>query len=90
MERESKPARRRKFAVGDKVRVIGTRPVIYPPGTKDELGTEKLFKSMLGRICTIRGFDEYGHVEFHPTRLDHVWIEPEFLKLHARKKRKKL
>jgi hypothetical protein len=64
------------------------RPVNYPPGMKDELGTEKLFKSMLGRIYTVRGFDEYGYVELHPNLRNWVWIEPEFLKLRARKKKR--
>jgi hypothetical protein len=65
-------------------------PVNFPPGVKDELGTEKLFKSMIGRIYTVRGFDEYGHVELRPDRENWVWIEPEFLNLRARKKKKTL
>jgi len=32
------------------VKVIGMSPVRFPPGVKDELGTEKLFKSMLGKV----------------------------------------
>jgi hypothetical protein len=40
---------------------------------------------MLGKIYTVRGFNKRGNVELHPTRLDWVWIEPEFLKLRARK-----
>jgi hypothetical protein len=39
-----------KFQIGDKVRVIGVSPVTFPPGVKDELGTEKLFKNMLGKV----------------------------------------
>jgi len=31
-------------------------PVTYPPGVKDELGTEKLFKGMIGKVYTVRGF----------------------------------
>jgi len=38
-------------------------PVTFAPGVKDELGTEKLFKSMLGKVYTGRGFDRYGNVE---------------------------
>jgi len=41
---------RRKFHVGDKVKVIGMSPVTFPPGVKDEMGTEKLFKSMLTHV----------------------------------------
>jgi len=74
-----------KFSIGDKVKVIGMSPVKYPPGMKDELGTEKLFKSMLGKVYTVRGFDKYGNVELEPKRLNTVWVEPEFLKLRARK-----
>jgi hypothetical protein len=75
----------RKFRVGDKVLVVGMSPVKFAPGIKDEMGTEKLFKSMLGRVYTVRGFDQYGYVELHPTRRDHVWVEPEFLKLRSRR-----
>ena len=78
-----------KFRVGDKVRVTGMSPVTYAPGVKDELGTEKLFKSMLGKVYTVRGFDKYGNVELVPKRLDTVWVEPEFLKPVASKPRKR-
>jgi hypothetical protein len=76
-----------KFRVGDKVKVVGMSKVTYPPGVKDELGTEKLFKSMIGRVYTVRGFDTYGNVELEPKRLNTVWVEPEFLKLRARTSR---
>jgi len=74
-----------KFRVGDKVKVVGMSKVTFPPGVKDELRNEKLFKSMLGRVYTVRGFDKYGNVELEPQRLNTVWVEPEFLKLRARK-----
>ena len=74
-----------KFRIGDKVKVVGMSPVTFPPGVKDELGTEKLFKKMLGKVYTVRGFDKYGNVELEPKRLNTVWVEPEFLKLRARK-----
>jgi hypothetical protein len=76
---------KKTFQVGDKVKVIGMSKVTFPRGVKDELGTEKLFKSMLGKVYTVRGFDEYGNVELQPKRSDVVWVEPEFLKLRARK-----
>jgi hypothetical protein len=79
----------RKFRIGDKVRVIGMSPVTFAPGIKDELGTEKLFKSMLGKVYTVQGFDRYGYVELRPKRFDTVWVEPEFLKLRARKRKGK-
>jgi len=75
----------RKFHLGDKVRVVGIPKTAFAPGVKDELGTEKLFKGMLGRVYTVRGFDKYGNIELEPKRLNKVWIEPEFLKLRARK-----
>jgi hypothetical protein len=80
---------RRKFQVGDKVKVVGMSPVTLPPGMKDEPGTEKLFKSMLGKVYTVQGFDRYGYVELHPKQLNSVWVEPEFLKLRARKRKPK-
>ncbi len=52
------------------------------------MGTRKLFKSMVGKVYSVRGFDEYGQVELRPSRLNYVWIEQEFLKLRARKRKK--
>jgi hypothetical protein len=80
---------RRKFAVGEKVKVIGLPRITFAPGIKDELGTEKLFRSMLGKVYAIRGFGKYRLVELQPNRSDTIWIEPEFLKLRAKKKTKK-
>lgn len=70
-----------KFKVGDKIRVIGYRPGAYPPGIRDEMGTEKLFQSLVGRCYTIKGFDDYGNIELEPKRLHTVWIEPELVEL---------
>jgi hypothetical protein len=76
---------KRKFKIGDKIRVIAYRPGKYAPGVKDTLGTEGLFKSMVGRRYTIRGFDEYGHIELRPKPMDTVWIEQDLVKLVSRK-----
>ena len=78
---------RKKLRVGDKVKVVRMSPVTFPPGVKDDLGTEKLFKSMLGKVYTVRGFDKYGNVELQPKPLNTVWVEPEFLKLRAKKRK---
>lgn len=43
-----------RFRVGDKVKLIGMPPLRFAPGVKDELGTKKLFKSMLGKVYTVR------------------------------------
>jgi hypothetical protein len=77
--------RKRQFRVGDKVRVIGMPKISISEELEAELGTKKLFKRMVGKVYTVQGFDEYGHVELHPKRLNHGWIEPEFLKLRKRK-----
>jgi hypothetical protein len=79
---------KRKFRVGDKVKVIRYSPCTYAPGVEDTMGTEKLFRSIVGSIYTIRGFDEHGYVELQPTRKDTIWIGPEILKLRARKAKK--
>ena len=76
---------RRKLRVGDKVKVAGLPRIEFASGVKDELGTKRLFKSMLGKVYTVRGFDKIGNVELEPKRLNTVWIEPEFLRLQARK-----
>jgi hypothetical protein len=75
--------KREKFRIGDRVKVVGISPVTFASGAKDELGAEKLFKSMLGKVYTVRGVDKYGNVELEPKRLNTVWVEPEFLKLRA-------
>jgi hypothetical protein len=64
----------------------GIPKITFAPGVKDEMGTKKLFKSMLGKVYTVRGFDKYGLIELEPKRLSTVWIE-EFLKLRARKRK---
>ena len=76
----------KKLRVGDKVKVVGMSPVTFAPGVKDELGTEKLFKGMLGKVYTVRGFDKHGNVQLQPKQLNTVWVEPEFVKLRARKR----
>jgi hypothetical protein len=78
---------KRKFQIGDKVRVVGIPKMTFPPGVKDDLGTEKLFKSMLGKVHTVRGFDKIGNIELEPKRMNTVWIEPEFLTLRSRKRK---
>ena len=65
--------------VGDMVKVTRYRPGRYPPGVKDDLRTEALFKRMVGKSYRIRGFDEYGHIELRPKRLSFVWIEPDLV-----------
>jgi hypothetical protein len=79
---------KRKFKVGDKVTIVGLPSIKFPPGAKDDLGTNKLFRYMLTKVYTVRGFDKYGHVELRPNRNNAVWVEPEFLRLRARKRRK--
>jgi len=79
--------RKRPFKIGDKVRVIGIPVAKLAPGVRDELGTNKLLKYMLGRVYTVKGYDKYGFVELEPRPLkDTVWIEPELLTLRARKR----
>ena len=76
---------KRKLKVGDKIRVTGYRPAKYPPGVVDDMGTEDLFKSMVGRRYTLRGFDHYGNVELQPKRLHAGWIEPDLVELVRRR-----
>lgn len=75
---------KRKLKVGDKIRVVGYRPGKYAPGVVDEGGTEDLFKSMVGRRYTVRGFDDYGNIELRPKPLHTVWIEPDLVELVRR------
>ena len=72
---------KQKLKVGDKIRVTGYRSGKYAPGGPDEMGTEALFKSLVGRRYTIRGFDQYGHVELRPKPMHTVWIEPDLIQL---------
>jgi hypothetical protein len=75
---------KRKLKVGDKIRVTGYRPGKYPPGVVDDMGTEELFRSLVGRRYTVRGFDDYGHIELQPKRLHTVWIEPDLVEVVGR------
>jgi len=68
-----------RLKAGDVVKVIGCRPGKNPPGFKDELGTEALFKRLVGRRYRIEAIDEYGFIELRPRRLDFVWIEPDLV-----------
>jgi hypothetical protein len=76
---------KRKLKVGDIVKVIHYTPTTYAPGVKDELGTEDLFRRIVGKRYRIMGFDQYGYIELHPTRKDHIWIGQEDVELQPRK-----
>jgi hypothetical protein len=79
---------KRKFRIGDKVLVVQSPPIRFAKGVRDEIGTKKLFKYMVGKVYTVRGFEKDGCVELHPRLMDWVWIEPKFLKLRARRRDK--
>jgi hypothetical protein len=72
---------KRKLKIGDKIKVTGYRSPKYAPGFVDEMGTEELFKSLVGRRYNVRGFDRYGNIELQPKRLHFVWIEPDLVEL---------
>lgn len=72
---------RRTIKVGDKIRVKGYRPGKYPRGFVDDMGTEDLFKSLVGHRYTVRGFDDYGNIELQTKRLHTIWIEPDLVEL---------
>jgi hypothetical protein len=42
---------------------------------------------MVGKVYTVRGFNELGYIELWPRRLSSVWIEPHLLKLSARRRK---
>ena len=79
----------KKFEVGDIVQVIHYTPVQHPPGVKDELGTEALFQSIVGKRYRIMGFDDYGHLELHPKRWHSIWINSEDVQLAPRRREKR-
>jgi len=70
-----------KFEIGDIVKVVSYTPARYPPDTKDELGTERLFQSMVGNRYRVFGVDQYGNLELRPTRRDTIWISPKDVQL---------
>lgn len=82
--------RARRFKIGDLVEVTHYTPGTYAPGVADELGTEALFRSIVGTRFGVRGFDEHGHIELRPTRLDTIWIKPEDVKLVPKKQQVRL
>jgi hypothetical protein len=60
-----------------------------PTGLTDAAGidTPGVFKRSLGKTFRVEGFDEYGHLELRVTKLDTIWIEPEFVVRAKRKKK---
>jgi hypothetical protein len=75
--------RKRELKVGDFVKVIKYRPGKYAPGVTDELGTEDLFRSMVGKRYRVGGFDQYGHIELRPKPMDTIWIEADLVEFAA-------
>ena len=74
-----------QLKVGDIVKVVKYRAFTYAPGVKDDIGTEDLFKSMVGKRYRICGFDQYGHIELRPKPLNTVWIERDLVELTIQK-----
>ncbi len=72
---------RRSFKVGDLVTVMKYVPGKYLPGVKDEMGTEALFQSLVGKTYRIADFDRYGNLELWPKRLECIWIAPDLVEL---------
>ena len=68
-----------KLKVGDKIRVTGYRPGKDALGVVDDMGTEELLKSMVGRRYVVRGFDDHDNIELRPKPLHTVWIEPDLV-----------
>jgi hypothetical protein len=79
----------RQLKVGDIVEVTHYTLGHHAPDVKDELGTEVLFRRIVGRHYRIMGFDEHGHIELHPTRRDWIWITTNDIKLVVRKRKKR-
>ena len=84
MEGDITRVAKRKLKVGDKIRVTGYRPGKYAPGVVDDMGTEELFKYLVGRRYTVRGIDDYGNIELRPKPRHTVWIEPDLVELDRR------
>ena len=79
---------KQSFKVGDIIEVMHYTEGLYAPGVQDELGTEALFRRIVGRRYRIMGFDEYGHIELHPTRRNSIWIKAEDVRLAPRRGKK--
>jgi len=77
----------RQFKVGDIVEVVHYTPRRYAPGVKDELGTERLFRRIVGKKFRIMGFDEYGYVELRPTKRDTIWMGRDDVRLASPKRK---
>jgi hypothetical protein len=75
---------KQRFKFGDIVEVTHYTAGRYASGVKDELGTEALFRRIVGRRYRIMGFDKHGHIELHPTGRDGIWIRTDDVKLAPR------
>jgi hypothetical protein len=72
--------------IGDRVRVIGVPDPLPPDGDVDDLNTTRLFRSCVGRIFSIAGFNDEGYVELEVGEvigqapyMSSIWIEPRHL-----------
>ena len=90
---------RHDFRTEDRVRVCDCPLEFKDPGYRDEpeLRTAELFRFCMGRKFVIRGFGRYGHIELQVDDdpavekkfgLNSIWIEPTFLRLVNKTRRK--
>ena len=66
----------REIRKGDVVRVIAIPPNLHDAA---DIGTPKVFESVLDKTYRVEGIGEYGHLELAVSRSDTIWIEPEFV-----------
>ncbi len=76
----------RRFKIGDRVKIIK-----IPKDLDDraEIDTPGVFRRALGKIFRLAGFDDYGNLRLEVTKLDTIWIEPEFVSLVKKRRLKK-
>ena len=78
-------ARGKEIGIGQMVRVIGV-PTLEGMSEEGLKMSEPVFKYLVGRLCRVSGFDEYGCAEIevvipHGTSKGwhEVWLEPYLL-----------
>lgn len=90
---------RHDFRIGDRVRIVDIPSDLKDPRYKDDsaMRTAELLRFCLGRKFLVSGFDRFGFVELQVSDdpavkrkfgLNSIWMEPRFLDLVAKTRRK--
>lgn len=74
------------YKIGDRVKIVNLPPDL---DDKPDMDTSGVFQRALGKTFRIEGTNDIGWLELEVTKLDTIWIEPEFVTLTKKGRLKK-